>query len=182
MNRIKITLFTLILSILILLNCNTRDKNNNISNKPENMKVQSVNKGNETRLYLGKEEQLDKPFIVKENTVLFLVISQDELDSLKEDKIFGVEEVLSDFYHYSDKAADVLKKHGINPIMTTSKNIIFQYSDGEKEKYYFDAKKEIIGTIFFAKGKKPRMYFEIMSDDLILQKASDYFGIDFSKK
>src|SRR4030042_5328013 len=79
-------------------------------------------------------DEIITPFVVKENTVVFLALSQLEYDIKPNDLKFEIIEVVDDFYAYEERAIDKIAKHGISDLSTISKNLVFLYSDGKEDK------------------------------------------------
>ncbi len=124
---------------------------------------------------------IKNPEIVTQNSVVFIVLSQIDYDRLIKDnpaQKLGIIENMSDFESYSQQVAKKLVTYGIKNRYTTSKQIWFQFPDGEIEKHQFDPK-DIYGMAVFAKDKRPKMISGFGAyDDPMLKIISEYFGIE----
>lgn len=127
----------------------------------------------------GEEGSTDKSLVVREDAVVFMTLTQVELDSYESGKYDQVNEVLADFYADANRAIIILRKHGFNPIYSDAKEITFQYSDGKKEILPVETSKHIVAMVLFGRGKKPEIIYGILSPDVMSRKVPDYFGIAF---
>jgi hypothetical protein len=116
---------------------------------------------------------------VKGDSVIFLTLTQAELDSLKPDQYGPASEVLSDFYADANRAIAIFREHGLSPIYSDAKKVTFQSNGGKKETLAFDTSQHIVAMALFRPGKKPEITYGILSQDVMLRKASEYFGIAF---
>jgi hypothetical protein len=103
--------------------------------------------------------EVENPPIIKENTVVFLSLSQDDYDAFVkktptiEDRLT---EVLHDFYFYAKKVAEKLKAQGISAEFGHWKELYFQLTGGKIEKRTFNPE-DAFGLALYAKGKPPLM-------------------------
>jgi len=131
-----------------------------------------------------KAESVKKtPPLIKENTVVFICPSQEEYDDLirrQPERQLELTEVLSDFYHYSEQAADMLKARGIATEFRTWSELWFESADGKVIKKTFQPD-HIIGLALYPKGKLPQV--TTCSPDLLSLAAViwEYFGIKLER-
>jgi hypothetical protein len=105
--------------------------------------------------------EVQNPPILKENTVVFLTISEDDYaalvaknPALKDAE--GLGETVSDFIFYAKKIAGKLKEKGITPLFGQWKELWFQMPDGKIEKRTFNPA-DFYGLALYAQGKSPMM-------------------------
>lgn len=105
--------------------------------------------------------EVENPPILKENTVVFLTLSEDDYavliaknPALKDSE--GSGETLSDFIFYAKKIAEKLKEKGITPLFGKWKELWFQMPDGKIEKRTFYPE-DFYGLALCARGKSPLM-------------------------
>jgi len=105
--------------------------------------------------------EIENPPILKENTVVFLTLSEDDYavliaknPALKDSE--GLGETLSDFIFYAKKIAEKLKEKGITPLFGQWKELWFQMPDGKIEKGIFNPE-DFYGLALYARGKSPLM-------------------------
>jgi hypothetical protein len=125
----------------------------------------------------GEEGSIDKSLVVREDAVIFMTLTQVELDSYESGKYDQLSEVLADFYADANRAIIILREHGFDPIYSDAKKITFQYSNGKKETLPIETSEHIIAMVLFGRGKKPEIGYGILSQDVMLRKVADYFGI-----
>lgn len=123
-----------------------------------------------------------KPGIIRENSVVFLVLPQNEYDALSDEEKPQYIEVISDFAAYVYQTKDILLQNGLKPINAQSKILIFKYDNGKEVRLNFDTKKYPVAFALFAKGKKPKIYYGIVLSEDILKAASEYLGKDLTAK
>jgi len=143
----------------------------------------SGNEGTEvkTETNSGCQELIDEiitPTLVKENTVVFLLLSQLEYDIQPKDIQYELDEIVDDFAAYIYKATEKIKKYGINDVRTISKNLVFRYSDGREESLVFNTYEGLIAIALFGKGKKPQIVYNPIQEEGILKAVSEYFEIE----
>lgn len=149
---------------------------------PRNKDVVSEQKIGQTReVQKGTEE----PLIIKENTIVFLVISQKDYDAIVLKDPSSEEhlpDILSDFYTYSTEVSKILEKMNFTLKYECRKQIWFQFPDGRTEKMAFNPE-DIYGMALFAKGKAPKLvtkfgaFFAPMAEII-----SEYFGLKIERK
>lgn len=121
-------------------------------------------------------------FLVKENSVVFFSLPENELAALSEDEHYEYVELIDDFLFNIDRIKTTLHEHGLNTYHTKTRELIF-VAPGKKEKsLFFDTNEYWVAFALFGKGKDPRIYYHIVQDEDILNAIGDYFGIEFSKK
>lgn len=180
-NLIKIRIFLTCIFILSFFIGSCRadnSENKSIINEQDNRKAQAIQ--NETKRKNINEEP-DEPLIIKENTILFFAISQNEYNLLEEKLKYEVDELLYDFYRYAEKAIEILKKYGFEPRFSGSKNMIFKYSTGVEEKININTKEHMVALILFGNDKKAKIFYDVFQVDEILKKISEYFNIDIKE-
>lgn len=138
------------------------------------------NKAN-CRQHVSVDKNLQLPLIVSDASVIFLGISKRDYDLLAGDEKDQVNEIVADFESNIDRITDVLKKHGVNPMWTAKKILVFRHKNGREEQLFFDTKRYPVAIALFRKGKKPRIFYGLVLSDDILNVASEYFGMEFNR-
>jgi hypothetical protein len=110
---------------------------------------------------MAVEAEVENPPILRENTVVFLTLSEDDYaalivknPALKD--LEGLSETLSDFISYAKKIAEKLREKGITPLFGQWKELWFQMPDGKIEKRTFSPE-DFYGLALYARGKSPLM-------------------------
>ena len=156
-------LWTLIGSFIVLVNaCNRKD-----------IVVQQT---------LAADTKAAEPLVVRQSSVIFLRLSQQEYDILSQEHKYEMIEIVRDFEYYINKISGVFKKNGIDSTYVSSKKLIFMGSNGKEEQLTFNSKKYPVAFALFGKGKKPKIYYGIVLDADILKIASEYFEINLKQE
>jgi len=130
-------------------------------------------------LSVGKEGSPDKSLVVTGDAVLFLTLTQSELDSSGPKKYDQASETLWDFYANAKRVTDIIEKHGLNYQYSDAKNLEFQSSKGRITKISFDTSKHIVAVVLYKTGKEPKICYGLIGVNETLREISDYFGVDF---
>jgi hypothetical protein len=112
------------------------------------------------------------------NSVVFFSITNMEYDILLRngEKANEIDEVLSDFSHYSQIVSDSLNKTGIKCSLSRA-NVFKMKSNEDKCTYFTRAGKEnIVGAILFNGIKKPQYYFGVLTDSDYFKLIDEYFS------
>jgi len=174
--------FWLGLSFIFLVNCYTRkidNRNSLIEQKSEDSQV--ITEDIDQKRNAASGISATKTYHVKEKMVLFLRLTDEEYKNYSQDIQYEIVELLSDFYAYVNRVAEILEKNGIQHDITSDKKIIFHYPNGDKEELFFDTSEYLVAFALFNKKKKPEMHYGIVLADEILEKVSEYFEIDLKK-
>ncbi len=116
---------------------------------------------------------------IKDRTVLFFSISQDEYDKItSSDKSGDIDEILSNFSYFANNTAENFKKYNINVLMSASYRFKFIYADKKVEIFDRRKKEDWVGFIMFDKNKKPKIKYGVSTDIEILNSAQKYFNIN----
>jgi hypothetical protein len=152
---------------------------------------------NKTIIQLYSTEQtevaakLEVPPIIKENSVVFYCISQEDFDELIKDpdRRGDIIETISDFNHYALMVAEKLEGIGIATEFVSDKEIWFELPTGIIEKRTFNPKDDF-QLALFPKGKPPLIVRSrsssvddgiIANYDSLIEAISDYFGINLNQ-
>ena len=127
----------------------------------------------------GKEGSPDKALIVTGDMVIFLTLTQAELDSYSPEKYDRASETLWDFYANAKRVRDIIKKHGLRYQYSDAKNLLFQSSIGRAASISFDTSKHFVAVVLYKAGKEPRIFYELIGANEMLREISDYFGVAF---
>jgi len=126
--------------------------------------------------YSVSMQESDESYTVCKKMVLFFALSQDEFDSLCEDRQSDIGDALDDYYAYSNVLIKYLDEQSIHHDWTTIRKIIILYKNGEKEEIKFD-KEIFIAWILFDGIKKPKIFtVGAQSGEMILE-VENYFEI-----
>lgn len=127
------------------------------------------------------EKPLEAPWIIRENTVIFLEISDADYDSLISKTPQSEEqmsELISDFYYSAGRIARKLEPLGIIVKSETWTEMWFQVAGGKLEKVAFDPK-NIYGMVLYAKGKSPKLATKFfLQFSAMAEIISEYFNIE----
>jgi hypothetical protein len=110
---------------------------------------------------LEVKAEVENPPILRENTVVFLTLSEDDYAALIAKNpalkdLEGLSETLYDFISYAKKIAEKLKGKGITPLFGQWNELWFQMPDGKIEKRTFNPA-DFYGLALYARGKSPLM-------------------------
>jgi hypothetical protein len=128
------------------------------------------------------EKMAAGPLIVKQSSVVFLRLSQEEYNLLAPVYKYEIIEIVRDFEFYTKKISEILIKNGIDALYTSSKRLIFRDSNGKQWRLSFNSEKYPVAFVLFEKGKKPKICYGIVLEDDILRVVSEYFGINLAKE
>ena len=140
-----------------------------------------INKAIPGSQFVNSDNDNNEPLYVKENSVVFLSLSESQYDSLSEDVRYEYIELISDFMAYIDKVEKTLREHDLNIYSSESKELVFLSSDKKETRLLFNADEYPVAIAVFGRGKKPKIYYHIVLDKDMLEVFKEYFGIDFSK-
>lgn len=128
---------------------------------------------------IGRESEEIAP-IIKDGTVVFLAISQEDYDALARQKpeVSVRMEELFDYYHYADMVKPRLIQLGYTVIAGSWHTVIVQMEEGKNRKIRFDPT-DFKAILMKAKGKDPELVTDFGSDDQSIARIiSKYFGIN----
>jgi hypothetical protein len=111
-------------------------------------------------------------FLVKGPTVVafFPPVSDSELADCG-----GLNETLSDFQQFADEVRGPFKKAGISFHETYTRSFTVRLK--ARAITFRTTRRNDVGYYFIAPGKKPRVEFDVMTNEDLLDVAHDYFGI-----
>jgi len=125
---------------------------------------------------------IEKPPIIKENTVVFYAISQTDYDLLiaENPKLSIRMEELWDYYRDSEAMVPKLEALGFTVIRASWKEATIQLGKRKTKKIQINPR-EFKALLMYGKGKEPKLVTNYSGEYWSMAKIlSDYFGIDFS--
>ncbi len=118
----------------------------------------------------------DKVVEVKGKAVVFYGPTEKEYESLSENGQYELNEVLSDFYYYRDKAIPYLESNKIKAIITSDMKIKIQVGSNartyERKKF-----KHIVGYILTDGSKEPQVEQGVGTDTDLINDFNKYFNL-----
>jgi len=124
---------------------------------------------------LAKQDDDSASLKVSGKAVVFFGPSKKEYDLLPDDEKAEMDEVLSDFYFYSDKLMTYLKRHRIYSIMTSVKTIEIRLDNGSKTSYKRKDFDHAVGIIMTDGKQKPNVILGVDTDEDLLPELEKYF-------
>ncbi len=118
----------------------------------------------------------DKVIEVKGKAVVFFGPTEQEYNALSENDKNEWSEVLSDFYHYRDKAIPYLESHKIKPIITAVSKITIQVGSNRRT-YARKQFKHIVGYILTDGTNEPKVVEGVGTDIDLINDFNQYFKI-----
>jgi len=120
--------------------------------------------------------------IIKDNTIVFWSISQEDYDALlaKDPEVANRMEELMEYYHNALEIASELRLRGFTVIFGSWEAVSVQISERQTKEIAFNPK-DFKAILMKAIGKEPKMvtkFFGEYSD--MLKIISEYFNIDLS--
>lgn len=133
-------------------------------------------------LSIGKEGAPDRSLVVTRNALIFLTLTQVELDSYDPDKYNAASETLWDFYFHAATVREITTKHSLKVQYyqySDANELIFRYSNGRTKRVFFDTSKGFVALVMFRTGKDPKICYGVTDTGEMLREISDYFGVAF---
>jgi len=121
-------------------------------------------------------QELEKSYTVCKKMVIFFILSQEEYESLSEDRQWDVSDALDDFFVYTDRLMKFLDEYNIPHDWIKKRKIIFFYENGEKEEIKFE-KEKFHAWILFDGIKRPKIYYQGGTANYMISEVKKYFGI-----
>jgi len=163
------------IAILILVGCTSRAPKTQSNDK---VTTQTLEKESNVKTAITEENGDNDTLVVKGKSVVFFSITNLEYDSLlKNDaKANEMDEVLSDFYHYSNILVDTLNKTGIKCSISSKPIYKIVNDNGGVTIFSKTGKEQIVGAIMTDGKQNPKYHFGVATDVDYFSIISDYFN------
>ncbi len=112
-----------------------------------------------------QEKAVSDTLKISGKNIIFFTLTQSEYDSLSKIEDSEIDDVLSDFYHYSNGIKKSLKKHGIKLIFTVQE-VIQMKIDTNKTIYLHKGKdfSSVVSTVMTDGKKYPKIIKGVATD------------------
>ncbi|HAD81391.1 MAG: hypothetical protein A2509_05770 [Candidatus Edwardsbacteria bacterium RIFOXYD12_FULL_50_11] len=114
---------------------------------------------------------------VKGKSVIFFSLTNTEYDSIVKNggKTNEIDEVLSDFQHYTNIVIDSLNKTGVKCSISSKPIYKIVKDNGEVTMFSKTGKEHIVGAILTDGKKNPKFYFGVATDADYFDMIANYF-------
>lgn len=113
---------------------------------------------------------------IRENTVLFFSLTDDEYLELERDPDSGIYGTVDNLYYSLARTIEQIKALGILVVVSASLKFKFVYNNGAVKFVVREGRR--VGMIYFGGGKDPHISYGTRDEGAIMQNVNEYFNIE----